>query len=134
MTVSVTGSRRLLTILRADAAWDFLLGVVVLLAPWPAIAGPLQLPMGPWPIYVAIGLGCLAFAWLLARVGEADAIGLTRIAAIANAVAVVVILILVATLSRLGVTTVSALVVAAVGCAAFAVLEWRACSANSAQR
>lgn len=117
---------RLASVLRADAVWDGLLGIGLLLAPWPAVAHAVgTAPARPWPVFVLIGLGCLAFAVVMARVaGGPGAVGVARAAALANGagvVAAVVLLLFVAP----DLTTRAALVVAAVGCAVFAALEWR---------
>ncbi|MFE3170588.1 hypothetical protein ACFXPA_05330 [Amycolatopsis sp. NPDC059090] len=113
-------------ILLADAIWDVLLGVVLVLSPWRSLANLLGLSAArPWPVFVVLGVGSFAFSGLLVRgalgTGTAE---VCRAAAIANTAAVVAVIVLLALVGTLGSGWALLLGVAGAGCAVFAVLEW----------
>jgi hypothetical protein len=109
--------RTLRRVLRADAVWDAVLGAALC-----ALAS-----VQPWPLFVALGIGCFAFAVVLERGARGtESIPVCRAAAVGNALAVVAVIVVLALLPDPRAITVAALVVAAAGCAAFAALEWRA--------
>ncbi|GHF46994.1 cell division protein FtsW (lipid II flippase) [Amycolatopsis bartoniae] len=115
---------RLSTILRADAVWDCLLGVTLLLAAWPAVAESTAISTALWPAFVLTGLGSLVFGVVLARsANTSSAPAVARAAAIGNAAAVVAVVVLLL-LTEPETAARAVLVLAAVGCAVFAALEW----------
>lgn len=122
--------RRLRVILGADAVWDALLGLALFLASWPAAAERIGLPVArPWPVFVLLGIGCVGFGVLLARTARsanrADAATVSRAASIGNAAGTIGLIVLLLLLEQPAASEITALVLAAVGCAVFAVLEWR---------
>lgn len=126
MSERTAGPPRLVRVLAGDAVWDALLGAVLCLMPW---LGPhAGLPAArPWPVFVLAGVACLAFSAVLAAACRSaqPVADLARIAAIGNAVAAVAAIVSAVLLGGPP-GAVVALVVAAIGCAAFAVAEWRA--------
>lgn len=115
-------ARVIARVLALDAVWDGLLGVTFCLVPW--FGGYVGLSAArPWPVYVVVGVACLAFSAVLANGARStDAVALCRLAAVGNAAAAVLAAVAAVVL---GGPSGVALGIAAVGCAAFAVAEWR---------
>lgn len=105
-------------ILGADAVWDLALGVTLCVLP--------LLTEGPWPLFVGLGVVCLAFAAVLwwAASQSRIAVMVCQAAALGNALAVFAALVALAFYP----SAALALAIAAVGCTVFATLEWRAFS------
>lgn len=106
-------------VLGADAGWDVLLGVALFLAPWLVTASM-------WPVFVMLGAGCFVFAVVLARAARGhETVTITRLAVIGNIAATTVSVVVVCSFRPSpGIT--AGVIIAAVGCAAFAALEWLA--------
>jgi hypothetical protein len=105
-------------ILGADAVWDLVLGVTLCVLP--------LFIEGPWPLFVALGVGCLAFSAVLWRAASQNriAVAVCQAAALGNALAVLAALVALTFYPTAGL----ALAIVAVGCTVFATLEWRAFS------
>ncbi len=119
--------RSLRRIAAADAAWDAIVGIGLLAAPW-TVSGWFGLERGGlWPLFTVLALGTFAFmaALIRAALGH-DTQAIVRAAAIANAVAVPVIVAVLVAVEGLQAPAVAALIAAALICAVFAVLEYRA--------
>ncbi|WP_027942747.1 hypothetical protein [Amycolatopsis taiwanensis] len=118
-----TASPLLARVLAADAVWDALGGVALVAMPF-AGAG---VSVAWWPVLVPVGAACLVFAGVLAwAAGGRNMTEIGAVTAVANAVAVVVAVVLLVAFPGLAAALQFLLVALAVGCAVFAVLEWRA--------
>ncbi|QWF79259.1 hypothetical protein [Amycolatopsis sp. CA-230715] len=114
----------------ADAVWDGLLGLALLLLPVAAVSDAVGFPaVRPWPVYCALGVAMLAMALVLARAARGiDTAAVCKLAALGNAAGVVVAVVLVLVFALPAAVTV-ALLVAAFVTAVFAALEAAALSA-----
>lgn len=122
MTEKTEAPARVGRVLAYDAVWDGVLGVAFCLVPW--IGGVVGISAArPWPVYVVVGVACLAFSAVLVNGARGtDAVALCRLAAIGNAAAAVLGAVAAVVL---GGASGVALGIVAVGCAAFAIAEWQ---------
>lgn len=111
----------------ADAVWDAIVGIGLLAAPW-AASSWFGLERGElWPLFTVLALGTFAFMAALIRAAQGHkTYEIGRAAAIANALAVPVIVAVILAVRGLEPQAKAGLGAAAVICAGFAVLELRA--------
>lgn len=115
-------------VLIADSAWDALVGAALIAATVNGATRPLGAEgLRPWPLFAALGAGCLAVAGFLLYAGaETRAAAACRSVSAANMVSAVAAVGLLLGFPRLAHPYVVALAVAGIGCAIFAGLEWTA--------
>lgn len=117
-------------VIAADAVWDTLLGIALIITAFPTGASALGIPtvstLGS-VVLAVVGVGSLAYAVVLARAcRHADAAeGICAPTAIANgAGSIALVAVLIGFRAELDAVAPVVITVAAVGCAAFAGAEW----------
>lgn len=116
------------TILVADGAFDVLVGAALLAGTVASATRPLGAgSLRPWPLFVAIGVGCLAFSALLFAASTGPgAKAFCRSIWLANVLTSAACVALLLAFPHLAHLYVVTLAVVGVGCAVFASFEWTA--------
>lgn len=113
-------------ILIADGAFDVLVGVALLAGTISSVTRPLGAgSLRPWPLFAAIGVGCLVFsAVLLAASTRENVEAWCRSIWLANMLTTAACVALLLAFPHLAHPYVVALAITGIGCAIFAILEW----------
>lgn len=113
-------------ILIADGVFDLLVGAALIastITPAARVLGAGSLK--PWPLFVVIGVGCLAVSGLLLAASTGpDAAAMCRSIWLPNMLSTVAGVALLLVFPHLAHPYVVALTVASIGCAVFGTLEW----------
>lgn len=115
-------------ILVGDGAWDALIGVALIASTIASVTRPLGAgSLKPWPLFVVLGVGCLAVsALLLAASTGPDAAASCRSIWLPNMLTTVACVALLLAFPHLAHPYVVALAMMGIGCAVFAAFEWTA--------
>jgi hypothetical protein len=113
-------------ILIADGVFDILVGAALIASIISSATHPLgAASLTPWPLFVVIGMGCLAVSGLLLAASTGpDAVVMCRSIWLPNMLSTVAGMALLLAFPQLAHPYVVGLAVASIGCAVFGTLEW----------